>query len=158
MDHLPPFFGDDVEEVRLDIDPIHKPDIVASMTEMGNIGSFDAVYCSHALEHIYPHEAGQALREFLRVLVPGGCAVLIVPDCEGVSPTEDVLFDAPVGPITGLDLYYGFRPLLAAMPHMAHHNAFVQATLAKALAEAGFSHVETRRTGPCHNLIGVAVK
>jgi SAM-dependent methyltransferase len=40
-------------------------------------GSFDAVYCSHVLEHV--HDDRQALREVYRVLKPGGWAILLVP-------------------------------------------------------------------------------
>lgn len=153
---LPPWL-DGYTETRLDIDEQHKPDIVASMVDMGDIGPFDMVYCSHALEHLYPQDAPKALAEFHRVLKPGGGAVVLVPDLEGVSATEEVLFEAPCGPITGLDLLYGFRPLLAAMPHMAHHNAFTSETLAAALREAGFAAVDVKRM-EWHNLLGAGRK
>ena len=54
----PAFNSDDWEEVRLDIDPAHNPDIVCSMTEMTSVddNSFDAIYSSHNIEHIFPHE------------------------------------------------------------------------------------------------------
>ena len=39
--------------------------------------SFDAVICSHVLEHVSDDRA--AMREFLRVLKPGGQALLMVP-------------------------------------------------------------------------------
>jgi SAM-dependent methyltransferase len=46
-------------------------------------GEFDVVLASHVLEHIEaPHPA---LREFQRVLRPGGRLVLIVPNAEGYS-------------------------------------------------------------------------
>jgi hypothetical protein len=50
--------------VRLDIDPRTEPDIVASMTDLGDIGPYDAVACNNALEHLYPHEVNNALRSF----------------------------------------------------------------------------------------------
>jgi SAM-dependent methyltransferase len=40
-------------------------------------GSFDVIYCSHVLEHVL--EDRQAMREFYRVLRPGGWAILLVP-------------------------------------------------------------------------------
>lgn len=40
-------------------------------------GSFDAVFCSHVLEHVLDDEG--AIREFFRVLRPGGWAILQVP-------------------------------------------------------------------------------
>ncbi len=155
-DPLPPWlFG--YEEVRLDIDSQHNPDIVASMLDMGDIGPFDGIFCSHALEHLYPHEVGQALAEFQRVLRPGGFALVFVPDLEGVSPTDEPLFVSPAGPISGLDLYYGFRPMLAANPYMAHKTGFISATLAQQFETAGFTDVKTARE-KCHNLLGLGWK
>jgi SAM-dependent methyltransferase len=60
------------DEVRLDIDRRCNPDIVANITSLGDIGPFDALYSSHCLEHLYPHQVPVALAEFLRVLKPGG--------------------------------------------------------------------------------------
>ncbi len=51
---------------RMDITDIRHPD-----------GSFDVIYCSHVLEHV-PDDR-KAMREFYRVLRPGGWAVLLVP-------------------------------------------------------------------------------
>ena len=45
-------------EVRLDIDPGVKPDIVASVSDMSPVASscFDAVYSHHNIEHVFAHE------------------------------------------------------------------------------------------------------
>ena len=145
------------EEVRLDIDPECGPDIVASLTDMGKIGPFDAVYCSHTLEHLYPHDVPVALGECLRVLCRGGVAILVVPDLEDVRPTEEILYETPAGQIAGLDLYYGYRPWLRANPFMAHHTGFIAATLEKALAAVGFQNVRTERMSGW-NLMGVGLK
>ena len=145
------------QETRLDVNEAYGPDVVADMLDMGEIGDFDVVYCAHALEHVYPHEADRAAREFLRVLKPGGYAMVFVPDLEGVKPTDEILFDAPSGPIAGLDLIYGYRIALEQFPRMAHRNGFTSESLAKTLRDAGFSKVETRRLHP-YNLMAVAVK
>jgi predicted SAM-dependent methyltransferase len=76
LDGLPDWEKEGYKVTRLDIEPRVNPDICAPMTNMGEIGQFDVVYCCHALEHLYPHEVHQALREFQRVLKPGGVAVL----------------------------------------------------------------------------------
>ena len=44
---LPPPLNEH-EEIRVDIDPDTHPNIVASMTALGDIGEYDFVYCSHA--------------------------------------------------------------------------------------------------------------
>jgi SAM-dependent methyltransferase len=145
------------EVVRLDIDPRSEPDILASMTDMGEIGSFDVVYCCHALEHLYPHEVGLALKEFLRVLKPGGYAVIMVPDLEDVRPDETLLDYPKAGLITGLHLFYGDYCKIPEFPHMAHHSGFVKKTLYCAMVTAGFINVVTTRA-PSYNLIGTGQK
>lgn len=48
--------------------------------------AFDVVVCSHVLEHVDPDKA---LKEIRRVLRPGGCAILMVPICEGLDVTYE---------------------------------------------------------------------
>jgi len=145
------------KETRLDISEINKPDIVANMTDMGDIGEYDALLCNHALEHLHPHEVPVALSEFLRVLKTGGSAMVFVPDLEDVRPTEEVILQSPAGPITGLDMIYGYRKVLKELPHMAHNTGFIEETLNSALLDAGFSKVHTKRMGN-YNLMAVGLK
>jgi len=152
-----PAWLDDYDEVRLDIDPTHKPHIVASMLDLGDIGPYDTVFSSHSLEHVYPHEVPIALEGFHRVLNDGGTAIIVVPDLEDIRPTEDVVYESAAGPVTGLDMYYGMARLIAENPYMAHKCGFTQTTLTKVLQDAGFSTVHVQRVNG-HNLLGVAVK
>jgi SAM-dependent methyltransferase len=145
------------EETRLDIDEQHQPDVVASITDMGAVGPFDAVYCSHCLEHLPAHEVGVALREFLRVLRPGGVACVIVPNLEGIAPDESVVYQSAAGPITGRDMYYGHADLSAKNPYMAHKTGFVPDTLRRAFMDAGFMAAEARGDR-AYNLICIGVK
>ena len=50
-------------EVRVDIDPAASPDVVGTMTDMSAVasGSVDAIFSSHNIEHLYPHEVPVAL-------------------------------------------------------------------------------------------------
>lgn len=52
-------------------------------------GAFDAVFCNHVLEHIPDDRA--AMRELLRVLAPGGWAVLQTP----LDPARASTFEDP---------------------------------------------------------------
>jgi SAM-dependent methyltransferase len=149
---LPPQF-DGCEETRLDIDPATQPHIVASMTDLGAIGPFDCVYCSHALEHLMPHDVDRALAEFRRVLAPGGALIVLVPDLEDVRPDDTPLYVGPAGPVTGLDMYYGMRAALEAQPYMAHRTGFVSSTLKAALERAGFAARVVREQH--YHLIGI---
>jgi len=152
---VPPYFdGLELEVVRLDIDPGMKPDIVASITDLGDIGTFDIVYSSHCLEHLYPQDVKKALREFYRV---ANTAIVIVPDLQDVKATEDFLYESPGGPLCGLDLIYGCRTDIELTPYMAHHSGFVAETLEAAMKGAGFPKVSMIRLYP-YNLIGVGQK
>lgn len=137
-------------ELRLDIDPTVAPDIVASITDMAPLpdGAVDAVWSSHNLEHLYPHEVPLALAEFLRVLRPGGMLLLAVPDLQTVARAiaedrlDEPLYSSSAGPIAPIDIVFGLRPALAAGNHfMAHRTGFTPAVLGRALQEAGFKPV-----------------
>jgi len=143
-------------ETRLDIDPGARPDIIASMTDMSMVddGQFDAIFSSHNLEHLYPHEVPTALREFRRVLKPTGFALVMVPDLQRVgeliaeNKLEDPAYMSPSGPICPVDMLYGFRPSLAAGNlFMAHRMGFTRKTLAQYFLRAGFAAVIAQRDG-----------
>lgn len=152
-EHFPPGLW---QEVRLDIDPAVAPDIVASITDMGVLrpGVFDAVWSSHNLEHLYPHEVPLALAEFRRVLKPGGFLLLTVPDLQQVAAlvAEDRLTEAAylssAGPIAPLDMLYGLGSALAqGNGFMGHRGGFTATSLRAALEAAGFPQVQVARDG-----------
>jgi SAM-dependent methyltransferase len=141
-------------EIRLDIDPAMQPDIVAGITSMPMVAddSMDAVWSSHNLEHLYAHEVPLALREFYRVLKPGGHLLLTLPDLQAVAKLvaedrlEEIAYIAPAGPVAALDMLYGFRPSLArGNLHMAHRTGFTARSLAVALERAGFQLLYVKR-------------
>lgn len=152
---LPPWVPKS-EEVRLDADERCNPDIVADMRNLGDIGTFDAVFCSHALEHLTLQDGDVALQEFRRVLRDGGAAIILVPDLEGISPTDEVMYESPMGPITGHDMYYGYH-CGHENEFMRHKSGYVQATLKKKLEAIGFSKVDVRRI-PGFNLVATAIR
>ena len=59
-DPLPEYLRE-YEEVRLDINEEVAPDIVASMTNLGEIGKYDVVLCQHALEHLHEYDVDVVL-------------------------------------------------------------------------------------------------
>lgn len=147
FDTIPFFKRSDWKEIRLDIDPDVKPDVIGSMTNMTAIpsGSVDAIYSSHNIEHLYAHEVKIALAEFYRVLSPTGFAVIACPDlqatCKLVAEGKllEPAYSSVSGPISPLDIIYGFRPSLRGGNHfMAHHCGFTLNVLLGVLRAAGF--------------------
>ncbi len=155
-------------ELRLDIDADVQPDIIGTMTDMSAVAdaSVDAIFSSHNIEHLYPHEVGPALAEFLRVLTPEGFLVVTCPDLQEVCRlvAEDKLLEAaytaPAGPITPLDILYGHRPPMAkGNLYMAHRCGFTEKVLIGTLRSCGFKTVASkRRAHPYYDLYALATK
>lgn len=137
-------------EVRLDIEPAVQPDIIGTITDMSAVESstFDAVYSSHNIEHVYSHEVVVALKEFKRALNDDGFAVITCPDIQEVAKhvaanrLTEPLYIAPAGPITPLDIMFGhIRAVKRGEHYMAHRTAFTLDRLISCLNEAGFVSV-----------------
>lgn len=163
----PVFASSEWDEIRFDIDESVKPDIIGTMTDMSGVesGSVDAIFSSHNIEHLYPHEVWLALSEFLRVLKPDGYLVVTCPDLQSVCKlvAEDKLTEAaytsPAGPITPLDMLYGYRPSIAAGNlYMAHRCGFTQKVLVTTLQVSGFKSIASRARAPYFDLWAVASK
>lgn len=145
------------KEIRVDIDGQYSPDILANMISLGEIGQYNVVYTSHSLEHLTLDEIKMALNEFKRVLLPKGVLLVFVPDLQGISATNEVLFESEAGPISGLDLIYGHQKQVKESPYMQHKYGFTKNTLETLMIETGFNEVQVKRL-PCYNLMGVGVK
>ena len=161
------FNTDAWQEIRFDIDPACSPDIVGTIVDMSGVAdkSVDAIYSSHNIEHVFPHEVGQALNEFQRVLVDDGFIVLTCPDlqsvCEVVAKDKllEPIYESPAGPIAPLDVLYGLRPALAAGNHyMAHKCGFTFSVLCKLFLSNGFKSVYGGRRPQAFDLWIVAFK
>jgi SAM-dependent methyltransferase len=150
-----PTHYDGWEHYLLDIDPTGGPDIVCDAREMHTLpaSSYDAVFCSHNLEHYYRHDLPRVLAGFLHVLKPDGFADIRVPDMKAVFEEmlkrgldiDDVLYESPAGPITVNDVVYGFGRKIAESGHdfYGHRNGFTHRSLVMALRSAGFVAVFT---------------
>lgn len=162
----PGFAPDQWREVRLDIDPGVEPDIIGTMTDMSAVptGSMDALFSSHNIEHLYPHEVPVALAEFRRVLKADGYLVLTCPDLQSVCALVaqgkllEPAYQSPAGPIAPIDILYGHRPHMAkGNLYMAHRCGFTERALAATLRQAGFGAVVTaRREHPAYDLWSLA--
>ena len=94
---IPGFSNSNWKEIRFDIDKNVNPDIEGTLTDMSKVesGSVDAIYSSHNIEHVYPHEVPIVLNEFFRVLKKDGIVVEVVQ--EGYKIGDRLLRPALVG-------------------------------------------------------------
>ena len=150
---IPGFKENDWGEIRFDIDKNVNPDIEGTLTDMSQVetGSVDAIYSSHNIEHVYPHEVPIVLNEFYRVLKADGMVVLVCPDlqsvCESVVIDKliDPLYISPEGPISPLDIIYGHgQAIKHGNEYMANKCGFTYSVLDNFFADTGF---ETRYGG-----------
>src|ERR1700687_1151786 len=149
---LPPHYGNWRHDL-LDIDPKGKPDVVCDARELHTLaaGQYDAVYCSHNLEHYYPHDGPKVLKGFLHVLKPDGFAEIRVSDLNSVMKRvvesnldiEDVLYQSPGGPILVRDVFYGWGKQVEASraDFYVRKIGFRALYLEGMLRRSGFSNV-----------------
>ena len=141
------------QNVLLDIDPQGEPDVVCDARALQNLpaAQYDAVYCSHNLEHYFSHDVAKVLAGFMHVMKDEAFAHIRVPDlgelmrvvADKKLDIEDVLYQSPAGPISVRDVIYGYGPEIQRSGHdfYAHKTGFTRKSLLTALAKAGFTHV-----------------
>lgn len=149
---IPPCFNGWRHDL-LDIDPLGRPDVLCDARELWKLParSYDAIYCSHNLEHYYPHDVLKVLKGFRMVLKKNGFAYIRVPDLLAVMKAvvergmglEDVLYESPGGPILIRDVIYGYHRQIeqSGNDFYAHKTGFTEQTLLKTLTEQGFPHI-----------------
>ena len=104
-------------------------------------GSFDGIFCEHVMEHFSLADGERIAREVHRILRPGGCFRIIVPDAELVLRRY---FDAPdemvarrgtgvETPMEIVNLYFRQR--------YEHQFVYDWPTVEKMLLRAGFAVV-----------------
>jgi len=138
--------------LMLDVDPKAAPDILLDARALGRLpaGQFDAVYCSHNLEHYPEHEVARVLAGFAHVLkAPQGFVEIRVPDVHAIAveiatrgrELDDTLYTSPAGPIRVVDVLYGYSRAIeqSGVDFYAHKTGFTRGTLRRALGAAGFT-------------------
>lgn len=140
------------KEIRVDSDPSVSPEVVSSMTRVDLPDACaDGVYCCHAIEHLERWQVPEALAEMMRLLRPGGVAMILTPDLESWAMeiiTNPHLLEVPRihqahGSISILDALFGPGPEIeAGNEHQRHRTAFTRASLYVRLKQAGFGKIE----------------
>ena len=137
----------------LDIDPSIKPDICIDAKQLKTLeaGQYDAVYCSHNLEHFYRHEVRTVLDGFKHVLKDGGRVEIHVPNIlnvvrsmtQGNLDIDDVWYRITDGsPVTFHDVMYGWTSAMSSGNlYYAHKCGFTPSSIGKELWQAGFTDI-----------------
>jgi SAM-dependent methyltransferase len=127
--------GDRTFDGFLNVDLVGEPDIVADVRSIPlPDGSVEEAIAIHVLEHLYRWEAPAALREWARLIRPGGLLVLELPDLvkccrnvvEGMMPDRAGRWGLYGDP--------GYKD-----PLMVHRWGWSPAELKAELIQAGFS-------------------
>jgi len=95
--------------------------------------SFDYVFSSHLLEHLYPHQTIFCLREIFRVLKSGGVMRVALPDLDKIVHDYDAQHSESF-----LEAIFEANQKDDKNKHHWHYN---EISLTKLLKEAGFSEI-----------------
>ncbi len=145
----------DWEQVWLDIDPSVNPDVLCDARELTKLqpNAYNAIYCSHNLEHYFRHDVKKVLAGFLHVLKKDGFAHIRVPDMAAVMrdfvekdmDINDTLYISPAGPISIQDVMYGWGLEIerSGNDFFGHKTGFTESSLIATLIDSGFYQVYT---------------
>ncbi|HEY3308661.1 MAG TPA: methyltransferase domain-containing protein [Desulfuromonadaceae bacterium] len=137
----------------LDIDPRGKPDVLCDARELWKLPprQYDAIYCSHNLEHYHKHDVRNVLKGFRMILKKEGYALIRVPDIRAVMQRvvdevldiDDILYQSPSGPILVNDVIYGWHVEIerSGNDFFAHKTGFTRQSLERVLKDNGFPFV-----------------
>jgi predicted SAM-dependent methyltransferase len=126
---------------HIDIEPHENVDVVSDIGDLSFIesNSVSEIYASHALEYYDRFQVNDVLREWNRVLVPGGTISVTVPDLEsliGIYMSTQNL-ETMIGPL------FGRWKNEKNNETIYHKTVWDLQSLSSKLIEEGFCEVET---------------
>jgi len=157
---LPEMFKD-YDHVLLDVHMSHEPpDIIMDAGEIDKHEflreDFDAVYCSHMLEHLPRYKTGAVFKGLYHALKPDGFLLIRVPDiCEAIKdmvqkgkqfhqqPFPEAEEDI-VREVSYHGIIYGEDRFIKDNPYQRHNQAFTVESLCWGLEYVGFKHFHAK--------------
>ena len=122
-----------------------KPDVLCDLHKLTPFedGSIDEILSVHVVEHFWRWEIADVLREWIRVLKPGGAMILECPNL--LSAARELLDNPEVGAGPGQEgqrtmwVFYG-DPAWQD-PYMIHRWGYTPSSLSKLMSEVGLTNI-----------------
>jgi hypothetical protein len=125
----------------LDADPTHRPDFVATVPPLPEAVKqicWHEIEMIHVIEHFYPWQADELLREIFDILQPGGLLVLEQPNIAYCARVLLGLETPPAGASGQFDMWGLYGDPTQHNPLMGHHWGYRPETLTEMLVTARF--------------------
>ena len=124
--------------------------------------SVDSIFCSHTLEHIEPERITPLLRDFYRILKPGGVCRIVVPDASvaiylymnDAKKLEDKKYcskpkETPNTPMARLSAWFYTKN---KGQRTGHRMGFDEETLIAFLLSGGFKKIDKMSYNKCSKI------
>jgi SAM-dependent methyltransferase len=143
------------------------PDILDDIRTLETIpdDSYDMFWASHCLEHVYFHEHHLCIKNWKRILKPGGVGIIAVPDLQYVFETGVTSgLHGEAYKINGVsyslfEMLYGAKQEIPKNVYMAHKSGFDSKALENLVDKHKFEHWMVVRQGhPFCALVAVVLK
>jgi len=131
-------------------------DLVGDATNLSMFdnNSVEHIFAHALLEHIPPWNTIKTLREWNRVLKPGGTIQIEVPDLERVF--RDWLVDKTLGEQEAINnIYGGNKSPDKAYTHQDHLTGFTHDRLTRMMADCGFTNFKRLEHPKYHHILVV---
>lgn len=120
-----------------------KPDVECDLREIPIADGYaDSAWAIHVLEHFYRWETEEVVREWIRVLKPGGRLIIEVPCLDKIFRLFNYYVEKKVAPNPQATLWGLFGNPNYKNPHMTHKWCFHTQELLNVLKSCGLEDVK----------------
>lgn len=145
--HDTPFYGAHSTVVRFDGNPDCHPDVRCDLRRIPEAdGAFDVAHARHVLEHFAPFEAPALLKEWSRIVKPGGKLVINVPNI-AFAAKEILRADADPNVDVGVYPHWQMYGRQSGYETDVHRNGFTRHGLRRLFEHVGLMDVAVEVQG-----------
>ncbi len=139
------------QELKIAADPKH-PEKMLNLSAYAD-GSVHAVCVNHGLEYLFTYEIPKALKEYFRVISPGGFLFICTYDMQTIGESlasgklEGLSLSGKRGKMNPMACIFGPASQDPSHKYFQHRTGFIAQRLADKLQEAGFNGNRIHRDG-----------